>query len=80
MMDLATQIIEFLRLEERTNRRRTQCTAAIGRAVGVSTAVARKELLCMENVKIVKRFLPWCHRGVIWWELTEGRTDGADDR
>lgn len=78
MMRLNEKIEEFLRFEEETNRRRTQCTAAIARAIGVPTALARKELLCMENAKIVKRYLPWCHQGMIWWERVDGSAKAAN--
>lgn len=65
-------IVEYLRMEERENKRRVQCTSQIARVLGLETKVARFELKCMEIDGRVKRYKPWCHRGQIWWELTEG--------
>lgn len=80
MMDLKDQILEFLRLREVEDQRRTQCTSAIAHGVGVTTPTARKELQCMEHAGLVRRYRPWCSPNMSWWERTEGRTDGTDRR
>lgn len=66
------QIIQYLKHEERVNKRRVQCTAQIARVLCLDTEKVRFELKCLENAGIVKRYKPWTHRGQIWWELVEG--------
>lgn len=72
MKTVEQQIIDFLIGTETQLRRRSQCTTAIARMLGLSNTNALKVLKGMERAKVLKRQHPPAPGAMAYWERVEG--------
>lgn len=66
------QIVDFLIGTEAQLRRRSQCTSAIARMLGLSNPDALKVLKGMERAQVLKRQYPPAPGAMAYWERVEG--------